>query len=430
MVTSEFRWLRDELRSMLTSVCDVRTQEDEAQAARDMLTTLQERICDPTFGPCSLLIHVVGRQLGSCPSESEWQHYYSSVSMTRGIRGERVKFTNHTAVTYTHFESHVALRFGVPQLVYRYNPVETGSTQEGHLRLLHARLGREATPYSDYHELRRQVVRDIVRYVADYFGRRSPEAMSLMSEPVANFLQTENQVTKQRIEEFSNQLTDWPKEIKSVGWLERAEFRSIQSRIEEWEFSSTLLVGPPGSGKSALLSKLAEWGIEKQFAVLGIKSDMLPKEIASIKDLSRLILDGETGLIEKLRELSVSAPVLVLVDQLDALGSLSDLETGRLNAVLDFIQELVGSKSVHLVASVRTFELKADQRLSSLSDQATVIELASLEETQIHAALAANAIDSTKWPHAYIEFLRTPYHLSLFLQAFDPQSLVGEAIEL
>lgn len=428
MVTSEFGWLRDELRSMLTSVCNVRTQEDEAQAALDMLTTLQERICDPTLGPCNLLIHVVGQQLGSCPTESEWQHFYSIDSMTVELRREDLRFANRTAVTYTQFESHIALRSGISQLVYRYDPVETGSPQESHLRFLHARLGREATPYGDYNELRRHVVRDLVRFVADYFGSSSAETTQLMSEPALKFLRDENQFTKQRIEDFSIQLTEWPKEIPGAGWLERAELRTIQSRIEESDHSSTLLVGPPGSGKSALLSKLAEWGLEKNFAVLAIKSDMLPKEISSIEDLSRLVLGGKTNLVARLGELSVFAPVLVLIDQLDALGSLSDLETGRLNAILDFIQDLVEGKSVHLVASVRNFELKADQRLSSLSNQETNIELACLDETQVRNALASNSIDSTKWPQAYVDFLRTPYHLSLFFRAFDPQSVEGDAI--
>lgn len=428
MVTSEFRWLREELRNMLTSVCNVRSQEDEAQAALDMLTTLQDRICDPTLGASNLLIHVVGEQLGSYPTESEWQHFYATVSTTRERRGEQVPFAKQTAITYTQFESHVAVWKGIPQLVYRYNPVETGSSQEGHLKFLHSKLGREATPYGDHGELRRQVVRDMVRFVADYFGHTSAETTQLMSEPALEFLRVENQYTKKSIEDFSTQLTEWPKEIPGAGWLERAELRTIQSRIEESGHSSTLLVGPPGSGKSALLSKLAEWGLEKNFAVLAIKSDMLPKEISSIEDLSRLVLGDKTNLVDRLRELSVFAPVLVLIDQLDALGSLSDLETGRLNAILDFIQDLVKGRSVHLVASVRNFELQADQRLSSLSNQETNIELACLDESQVRNALASNSIDSTNWPQAYIEFLRTPYHLSLFLRAFDPLSVEGDAI--
>ena len=430
MVTSEFGWLRVELSSILTSAIEVRTQEYEAQSPLNILSVLEQQISGPTTGKCDLVVHVIGNELGSKPADCEWQRYRAPKSSSdQPVSMDAMDaMAGYQSLTYTQFESHLAVKLGIDQLLYQCELIHSGSEQDRHLKFLHRCLGQKPGIYRTNEELKHSILRDILHFALHRFGRQSDFASHIFYAPASEFIRTESDRTKQSIAHFSRQLTSWPKEIRSIGWLERAEFHSIQSRIEASDCSSTLLIGPPGSGKSALLSKLAEWGLEKQFAVLGIKSDMLPEEIASIKDLSRLILGSETGLIDKLRELSVAAPVLVLVDQLDALGSLSDLETGRLNAVLDFIQKLVCSKSVHLVASVRTFELKADQRLSSISDQATVIELVSLDETQVRAALEANSIDSTKWPHAYIEFLRTPYHLSLFLQAFDPQSVVGDAI--
>jgi hypothetical protein len=427
MVTSEFGWLRKELSSILSPVIEVRTQEYEAQLPLDNLSVLEQRISGPTTGKCDLVVHVIGNALGCKPPDCVWQHYRSTKSSwDQPIPLDEI--ADYRSLTYTQFESHLAVKLRIDQLLYQCESIHSGSEQDRHIKFLHRSLGKKPAIYGTNDELRNSILRDILHFALHRFGRQSDFASHIFSAPAAEFLRTESSRTKHSIENFSSQLISWPKEIRSVGWLERAEFQSLQGRIEESNYSLTLLIGPPGSGKSALLSKLAEWGIGKQFAVLGIKSDMLPKEISSINDLSRLILGGETGLVDKLRDLSASAPVLVLIDQLDALGSLSDLETGRLNAVLDFIEELVRSKVVHLVASVRTFELKADQRLSSLSDHSTVIELASLDETQVRVALAANSIDSTKWPHAYIEFLRTPYHLSLFLQAFDPQSVAGDAI--
>ena len=336
--------------------------------------------------------------------------------------------TDYQCLTYTQFESCLAIKLKIDQLLYQCESIRSDSEQDRHLKYLHRCLGQKAAIYKTNDELKNSVLRDILHFALYRFGRQSESTSHIFNAPALEFVRTESERTKLRIASFSTQLTAWPKEIQSVGWLDRAELRSIQSRIEESDYSSTLVMGPPGSGKSALLSKVAEWGLEKQFAVLGIKSDMLPKEVTSIDDLSRLVLGGHIGLVDKLRELSVSAPVLVIIDQLDALGSLSDLETGRLNAILDLIQKLVGSKSVHLVSSVRSFELKADQRLLSISEHAVTIELASLDETQVRGALVANSIDSTKWPQAYIEFLRTPYHLNLFLRAFEGSNNMADGI--
>lgn len=428
MVTTEFKWLRDELAAILRPVFDVRSQEYEAQAPLGMLSTLEQQVCDPTLGKCDLLIHVVGSDPGHRPADCEWQHYCSCNPASRRFFPPNFSTDLRQHLTYTQFESHVAIWNAVDQLVYRCEPIASTSGQVLHLKLLHSKLGREATPYKNAEQLRNYIFRDVMQFVARHFGCESAAMNHLQAAPATQFVRNENETTKAKIVEFSNPLCSWPKDIQNAGWLERPEFEQFQTRIENAAYSTTLVVGPPGSGKSALLSKLAQWGLDKGFAVLGIKSDLLAPSITCVDDLSRLILGGDLDLVDKLCNLSAAGPVLVLIDQLDALGSLSDLETGRLNAVLDFIRSIDNTKSIHLVASVRTFELEADQRLSAIAQQGNTVELERLQASQVHDALEANSIDSSKWPTSYIDFLRVPYHLSLFVRAFDAQSLVQDEI--
>jgi len=427
MVTSEFGQLRNELVIILRPVFDVRSQEYEAQSPLDMLSALEQRVCNPSLGNCALMIHVVGSELGFKPAQCEWQHYCSCNSDSKRLFTTNV-LVNLQSLTYTQFESHIAIAFGIDQFIYRREPNTPGSEQERHLRFLHRSLGREATPYQTKEELKNIILRDILLFAVTQFGRSSESTEHIINAPAMVFLRNEIETTKAKIVQFSGPLITWPKEVKNAGWLERAELLAIQNRIEKSEFSTTLVVGPPGSGKSALLSKLAQWGLDKGFAVLGIKSDLLDRQVTSVDILSRFILEGELGLVDKLRNLSAAGPVFVLIDQLDAVGSLSDLETGRLNAVLDFIRAIANTKSIHLIASVRSFELKADQRLSAIAQPENIVELAGLQASQVHEALKANSIDSSKWPTSYIDFLRVPYHLSLFVRAFDSQSQEQDVI--
>ena len=108
---------------------------------------------------------------------------------------------------------------------------------------------------------------------------------------------------------------------------------------------------------------------------------------------------------------------MVIVDQLDALASLVDLTSDRLNNVLDFIAQCTKIPQVSVVCSCREFEFRHDTRFTGLNAGCIDLQLPpweliaeQLQKAGIHEAEA--------WPTSFREILRTPQHLQIYLQRF------------
>ena len=108
----------------------------------------------------------------------------------------------------------------------------------------------------------------------------------------------------------SQSLSSWPFTVgANQTWLERTEFNQIKEKLASKEPATLLLLGEPGSGKSALLSNLTNSLIDQGRPVLGIKADMLPKDIAELSQLqSYLNLTYPMNIIFK----QVRIPVLII----------------------------------------------------------------------------------------------------------------------
>ena len=221
---------------------------------------------------------------------------------------------------------------------------------------------------------------------------------------------------------FSKPLTSWRTTLCNGTWLSRDELSNLIETIDSTASSTRFLIGDPGTGKSAVLSKLCSELENRGTIVLGLKADALPLELDSMSALSRLVLgtDSDSELCDELVRLSPYQKVVVVIDQLDALGNLADLQSGRLNVMLDLIAKLRDNEGIHIVASVRQFELNVDERLKGLirddvdlSEE--VIRLPSLTKQQVVEGLSSfDQIDTTGWPDAYFDFLAVPYHLAAF----------------
>jgi hypothetical protein len=95
-----------------------------------------------------------------------------------------------------------------------------------------------------------------------------------------------------------------------------------------------VLLGPPGSGKSALLAKLGRAAVDAQTAVLALKADQLSTSIDSLGSLSeQLHLPGM--ITDCVRLLAASGRVLLLIDQLDALADCRRLSASLLLLLTD-----------------------------------------------------------------------------------------------
>jgi len=226
----------------------------------------------------------------------------------------------------------------------------------------------------------------------------------------------EAESAKAALTKASAGLLSWERELPGGGWMDRPELAFIQARFED-AFSSTVLLGPPGSGKSALLASLALSLMKDHQPVLGIKADLLSPDVQTEDDLAKALgLPKRPSVL--ISELARLQPVYVLLDQLDALASQLDLHSARLNVLLNLVRELGRVPNVHIVLSARTFEFNHDVRLRAVEAEQVTLEMPAWSE--VADQLTKAGVDADNWPESAREVVRNPQALKTFLSLPNP----------
>lgn len=221
---------------------------------------------------------------------------------------------------------------------------------------------------------------------------------------------------QEQLTRASRELLAWPKDLPDGTHLERPELNQILSLIEENEYSTTALLGLPGSGKSALLAALGQELVDRGIPFLAIKADLLDTTIHTERDLTDS-LHLPLLVSSLLLQISQLEPVILLIDQLDALAGYVDLSTNRLSALLNLVRKLGERKNIHIVLSARTFEFEHDVRLKAV--RADSITLAVPPWSAVLQVLENHGIQAAGWPLDAQEVMRTPQALATFLKLKD-----------
>jgi DNA replication protein DnaC len=240
-------------------------------------------------------------------------------------------------------------------------------------------------------------------------------AVGLVSKSTKTFTRVD---VEEDVTRGSRGLADWPQMIWGQH-IERPEFDDLIQRISRHPAGSTLVVGGAGTGKSALLAELYCALKARGQIVLAIKADMLSPDIVDFADLARDL--GMSGDIEQeLLLLAVEAPVVLIIDQLDAVSEVMDQSSQRMQVLLRLasrLQEAKGQEDnklpIHVIVSSRPFEAKFDARFRLLDADELLLSLPPFE--RMSALLGELGIDATVVPDSLKETLRTPFALSIYV---------------
>ncbi len=198
-------------------------------------------------------------------------------------------------------------------------------------------------------------------------------------------------------------------------WLERPQLGEIQQAMVGTD-KITFLLGLPGSGKTAILAKIVDDLLSQNSLVLGFRADRIPIE----EDVDAWLgqqLGHELGFRNFILQTDQFETITVVIDQVDALADLVDLNSNRLNEVLNLVRFLGARSNIRIVCSCREFEYRHDVRLNGLDSKVIRLELPTWDQVQriLHSEGIAGC---TEWPSEFKELLRTPQHLTIYLDAF------------
>jgi len=226
-------------------------------------------------------------------------------------------------------------------------------------------------------------------------------------------------------EEFLNaskDLLNWKQTLGDNNQhITRPELEQLIDRIETQTFSSTIVLGEPGCGKSALMATLGHWAVEAKCVLLAIKADSLSNTVNTIEDLQQDIQISRHPK-EAVKAIANTEKVILLIDQLDAVSELLDRQPGRLNMLLSFIQSLSETKNVHIVATCREFEFRHGTQFARLDCfQRLDLQLPTWE--QISAILEKEKHNPHSMGEPLRELLRNPFHLKIFLEIAKPDQV-------
>ena len=222
-------------------------------------------------------------------------------------------------------------------------------------------------------------------------------------------------------------------------YLEAARRQLIRETLVPREASAALLsrlvktstdnvvLGRAGAGKTAYIVGITEALQGRGWPVLTFRLDRV--EFTSVSTTDRL---GQSLNLEESPALVLAAaaeasgcPGVLIVDQLDAVGSASGRSAAAFEIVEAMLSEVRGHRPsvvIHTVVVCRSFDWQNDPRLRRLlpSDSSGRVEVAEFGSNEVKKVLFEADFDVAHFRGRQLELLRLPQNLALFLEAeFD-----------
>ncbi len=229
-------------------------------------------------------------------------------------------------------------------------------------------------------------------------GTRSPERVAQLAQDG---------------EAATSEVLDWPSTLPSGQSIDRPERQAIERLIADPEVAVIIVLGEAGTGKSALLATVARTLKASGCQLLGMRLDRMARGVTTDDEFQKYLGLSE-AVVDTVAALVAQGPVVVFIDQMDALCDLMTERAGRLALVLNTIERLAALPDTHIVLASRPFEFKHDVRLRRVA--ATEIELALPPWNDIEPHLIVADVDPKLLSPELREELRRPQTLRTFLQ--------------
>ena len=205
----------------------------------------------------------------------------------------------------------------------------------------------------------------------------------------------------------------------------RAAAQTLLLRLGETATDS-VLTGKAGSGKTACVVEIVEALRAQGLPVLAFRLDRVLQALTTTDIGDRLGLEESPVLVLAAAVEAARSPGVLIVDQLDAVSTMSGRSSDAFDMVERLLHEAHGTRAratIHTVVVCRVFDWQHDHRLRRLvpnSDAQTQVEVTDFTVDEVKTILADGGFDPALFQDRQLEILRLPQNLSLFLEAgFD-----------
>jgi hypothetical protein len=178
-------------------------------------------------------------------------------------------------------------------------------------------------------------------------------------------------------------------------------------------------VGVAGLGKSCTAAELLDYLRDSNMPYLALRLDD-PFDALTPRQLG-LSLDLPMSPVDLLAAIAEGGPCVLLLDQLDALSIISGRNRKLWRLVDALLEETKAYPRMRVWLACRSFDLEHDPRLRALfaKEKAHPIMLRPLTGDEVLREVRKAGVKAEILGAMHIEVLRTPMHLSLFLEG-DP----------
>ena len=197
--------------------------------------------------------------------------------------------------------------------------------------------------------------------------------------------------------------------------------------------TDSVLTGRAGAGKTACVVEVVETLRTRGLPVLAFRLDRLPPTLTTTALGCHLGLEESPVLVLAAAAEAAGRPGVLIVDQLDAVSTVSGRSSGMFDLVERLLDEARGTRAravIHTVIVCREFDWQHDPRLRQLmprsdeqneqSERNERIEVTEFTTAEVETILTETGFDSALFHKRQLELLRLPQNLSLFLEAgFD-----------
>ena len=208
--------------------------------------------------------------------------------------------------------------------------------------------------------------------------------------------------------------------------IPRAAAKALLLKLDGTETIS-VLTGVAGSGKTACVVQIVDALRERGLPVLALRLDR-HMTASTTADLGRrLDLEESPVLVLDAAASAAERPGVLIVDQLDAVSTMSGRSSAAFELVEHLVHEARGTQAhtrIHTIVVCRVFDWNNDHRLRQLVPKSQdPIEVADFTVDEVKKILDCAGFDPTLFKPRQVELLRLPQNLYLFLEInFDTSS--------